>query len=83
MAWRKAAPGPAAGAWTELAGYAEEYAAAADRGEPGAAERLRAVESWLDMVRAGGGDPEVAELFVGFARDDRMMAGLRVRGGVA
>lgn len=71
MAWRKAAPGPAADAMAELAGYAEEYAAAAARGEPGAAVRLGGVLSWMDMIRVSGGEPEVIDLFVAFARDDR------------
>ncbi len=79
MAWRKAAAGPAADAVAELAGYAEEYAAAAARGDAGAAVRLGGVLSWMDMIRVSGGEPEVAELFLGFARDDRAW----LHGGVA
>lgn len=66
---RPAPTGPAA----ELAGYAAEYAAAAARGDGGAALRLRAVESWMDMLRIAGDEPEVGELFVAFARDDRAL----------
>ena len=72
---RPALTGPAA----ELAGYAAEYAAAAARGDGEAALRLRAVESWMDMLRIAGDDGGgVGELFVGFARDDRMIAGLHL-----
>jgi hypothetical protein len=61
--------GPAA----ELAGYAAQYEAAAARGIPGAAERLRAVRSWSAMLRLTGDDPAVGELFLAFARDDRVL----------
>ena len=54
----------------ELAAYAAEYAAMAGERDRSAAERLRAVRSWQDMLRAAGDDPEVGELFAGFARDD-------------
>jgi hypothetical protein len=54
----------------ELAGYAAEYAAEAGRGGQAAAERLRAVRSWQNMLRAAGDDPMVGELFTEFARDD-------------
>jgi hypothetical protein len=82
MAWRRGpAAGPAADAVAELAGYAEEYAVAAERGDTEAAGRLRAVLSWMDMLRVAGYDSEVGELFLAFARDDRVL--LQVRGGVA
>jgi hypothetical protein len=58
--------GPAA----ELQGYADECAAAAEQGDRQAAERLRAVLSWMDMLRVSGNDPDIGELFVAFARDD-------------
>jgi hypothetical protein len=69
--------GQLSGAAAELAGYAVEYEAAADRGTPGAAERLRAVRSWLAMLRMTGDDPAVGELFLAFARDDRGCLRLR------
>jgi hypothetical protein len=65
------------GAAAELAAYAAEYAPAAGRGDREAADRLRAVRSWQDMLRLSVDDPAVGELFVGFARDDRMLARLR------
>jgi hypothetical protein len=71
MAWRRAAGGPAAGAVAELEGYAERYAAAAGRGDRWAAERLVSVLSWIAMLRAAGGDREIADLFLEFARADR------------
>ena len=83
MAWRKAAAGPAAAAMAELGGYAEEYAAAAAVGEREAAERLSAVLSWMGMLRLAAYDSEVGELFLAFARDDRVLSRLRARGGVA
>jgi hypothetical protein len=57
----------------ELAEYAAEYAAEAERGDTAAAGRLRAVRSWQNMLRAAGDDPVVGELFVEFARDDRVL----------
>lgn len=70
MAWRRAAAGPAAAALAELEGYAAdcERAAATDTQ---AAQRLISVRSWIGMLRAAGGDPEIAELFLEFAREDR------------
>lgn len=50
-----------------------EYAAEAERGDTAAAGRLRAVRSWQNMLRAAGDDPVVGELFVEFARDDRVL----------
>lgn len=82
MAWRRAAPGPAADALAELADLAAEYAAAAQRGDRWAAEHLGAVLSWMDMVRLAGGDGAIADLFTGFARDDRAIW-VGLRGGVA
>ena len=57
----------------ELAGYAAEYQAAAVLGDRGAAERLRAVLSWMDMLHVAGDDSQVGELFAMFARSDREM----------
>jgi hypothetical protein len=57
----------------ELAGYAAGYAAEAGRGDAAAADRLRAVRSWQDMLRAAGDDPVVGELFAEFARDDHAL----------
>ena len=65
------------GAAAEFAGYAGEYQAAAVLGDREAAERLRAVLSWLDMLHAAGDDSPVGELFVMFARDDRELSRLR------
>ena len=81
VAWRKVGAGPAAGAVAELLGYAGEYERAAPTDEL-AAQRLASVWSWLSMLAAAGGDPEVADLFTEFARTDRAVW-LRVRGGVA
>jgi hypothetical protein len=68
---------PLTGPAAELAGYAGECEAAAVLGDGQAAERLRAVRSWMDMLRVSGDDPAVGALFVEFARDDRMLARLR------
>jgi hypothetical protein len=65
------------GAAAELAGYAAEYQAAAVLGDREAAGRLRSVLSWMDMLHAAGGDSQVGELFVAFARDDRALSRLR------
>jgi hypothetical protein len=54
-----------------LLAYEREYAAAAAAGDARAAERLVSVRSWRTMLRASGNDPEVAEFFAGFAREDR------------
>jgi hypothetical protein len=71
MAWRKAAAGPATGPAAELAALEAEAAAAAATGDERAVNLLRQVRSWLDMLAAAGGDREVAELFVIFAREGR------------
>ena len=72
MAWRKvAAAGPAAGAVAELLAYERDCAAAAAAGDARAAELLTSARSWLAMLRAAGGDPEVAEMLAAFAADDR------------
>jgi hypothetical protein len=68
---------PLSGAAAELAGWAAECEAAAVLGDDQAAERLRAVRSWMDMLRLSGDDPAVGALFVAFARDDWVPAGLR------
>jgi hypothetical protein len=65
--------GQLSGAAAELAGYAAQYQAAAERGDQAAAERLRAVRSWSAMLRMTGDDPAVGELFLAFARDDRAL----------
>jgi hypothetical protein len=62
VAWRKATAGPAAAALAELEACA---AAATD------AQRLASVRSWIGMLHAAGGDPEIAELLLVFAREDR------------
>ena len=82
MAWRRATGGPAAGAMAELGALAAEYAAAAERGDEWAAGHLGAVWSWMDMLRTARGDREIADLFLEFARGDRVMW-LGMRGGVA
>jgi hypothetical protein len=61
----------------ELAAYAAQCEAAAVLGDGQAAERLRAVRSWMDMLRVSGDDPDVGALFVAFVRDDWILAGLR------
>jgi hypothetical protein len=64
VAWRKAAGPPPGSAEAELLAYERACVAAGD------AERLAATRSWLSMLRAAGGDPEVGEMFVAFARED-------------
>jgi hypothetical protein len=54
----------------ELLACERECAAAAAGGDSWAAERLVSVRSWIDMLRAAGGDPEVAELLAVFAGED-------------
>jgi hypothetical protein len=68
---------PLTGAAAELAGYAAEYQAAAVLGDQEAAERLRAVLSWMDMLHIAGDDSQIGELFLAFARDDRVLSRLR------
>jgi hypothetical protein len=75
---RRRNPAVLSGAAAELAGYAAEYGAAAVLGDREAAERLRAVLSWMDMLHVAGNDSEVGELFLAFARDDRVLSRLRV-----
>ena len=60
---RTAEPPPGSAAGVLLA--CERAAAAA--GDDG---RLIQVRSWLRMLRAAGGDPEVGELLVAFALED-------------
>jgi hypothetical protein len=36
----------------------------------GDAQRLVQVRSWIHMLRVAGGDPQVGELLVAFARED-------------
>ena len=64
MARHKASGAPHGSAEGELAAYERACTAAWD------AERLAAVWSWQAMLRECGGDPEVGELFVAFARED-------------
>jgi hypothetical protein len=40
-----------------------------------AADRLVSARSWTGMLRAAGGDPEVAELLAAFAAYDRAQLG--------
>jgi len=53
-----------------LLAYEREYATAAAAGNAQAAGRLVSVRSWRAMLRASGNDPEVAEFFAVFARED-------------
>jgi hypothetical protein len=68
---RRTAEPPRDSAAGELLAYEREYSAAAAGGDARAAERLVSVRSWRAMLRAAGNDPEVAEFFAGFAREDR------------
>jgi hypothetical protein len=81
VAWRKAASGPAAAEVAEIAAYLDELEAAGPA-NAWAADRAICVQSWLAMIAAAGGDPDVAALFLEFARDDRR-EWLVMRGGVA
>jgi hypothetical protein len=65
VAWRKTAAYPAAAELAELEGYAAGYERAGDT------ERLAAVRSWIGMLHGAGGDPDLAELLLLFAREDR------------
>jgi hypothetical protein len=56
-------PAPGSAAWV-LADCEREAAAAGDAG------RLARVRSWIHTLRVAGGDPEVGELLVAFARED-------------
>ena len=71
MRRRRTAEPPRDSAAGVLLAYEREYAAAAAAGDARAAERLVSVRSWRAMLRAAGNDPEVAEFFAGFAREDR------------
>jgi hypothetical protein len=68
---RRAGEPPADSPAGELLAWERECAAAAAAGDSQAAERLVSVRSWLDMLRAAGNDPVIADLFAAFARDDR------------
>lgn len=60
MAWRKA-PGPPPGsAEAQIGQILGQFRDWRD---------VVAAESWLAMLRSVGGDPEVGELFVAFARE--------------
>jgi hypothetical protein len=65
-----AAAGAAGPAVAELLAYRDECERARDR------EGVAAARSWLEML-APEYDPEVAELFAGFTRDERMMREMR------
>lgn len=71
MRRRRTAEPPRDSAAGELLAFERECAAAAAAGNARAAERLASARSWLGMLRAAGGDPDVAELLAVFARDDR------------
>ena len=60
MAWRKT-PGPPPGsAESQIRQTLTDF---------GTWDDLAAAESWLAMLRSVGGDPEVGELFLAFARE--------------
>jgi hypothetical protein len=67
---RRTAEPPRDSAAGVLLAYEREYAAAAAAGDARAAGRLVSVRSWRAMLRASGNDPEVAEFFAVFARED-------------
>lgn len=64
MRRRSAADPPRDSATGVLLACEREAEAAGDDG------RLAAVRSWRAMLRAAGGDPQVGELLVAFARED-------------
>jgi hypothetical protein len=68
---RRTADPPADSAAGELLAWEADCAAAAAAGNTRAADRLVSARSWLDMLRAAGGDPDVAGLLAAFAREDR------------
>ena len=57
-------------AMTALIAHRDQWAAAAEAGVPGAAERLERAESSVYMLRLAHGDQETGELFLIFARED-------------
>lgn len=71
MRRRRTAGPPADSAAGELLAWERDCAAAAAAGNTRAADRLASARSWTGMLRAAGGDPDVAELLAVFARDDR------------
>jgi hypothetical protein len=62
---------PAAGPYAELLALEAEAAAAAAGGDEQAVALQRQVCSWLDMVAAAEGDPEIAGLFAIFASEGK------------
>jgi hypothetical protein len=80
VAWRKvtaAVAGPAGPAVAELLAFKAECEAAGD------AAGTAAARSWLDMLAAAGYHPQVADLFAGFAQDERAVRAMRARRGLA
>lgn len=71
MAWRKEREPAAGGPAAELAALEAEAAAAAAGGDVRAVNLLHQIHSHQDMLRDAGGDREIGELFVIFAREDR------------
>jgi hypothetical protein len=72
---RRTADPPCDLAAGELLAWEADCAAAA-AGNARAADRLVSARSWTSMLRAAGGDPEVAELLAAFAADDRAQLGV-------
>lgn len=70
MRRRRTAEPPRDSAAGVLLAYERKYAAGAAAGDARAAERLISVRSWRHMLSRAGNDPEVAEFFAGFARED-------------
>lgn len=76
MRRRRTAGPPRDSAAGELLAWERDCAAMAAAGDARAAERLVSARSWTAMLRAAGGDPEVAELLAAFAADDRAQPGV-------
>jgi hypothetical protein len=73
---RRTADPPCDLAAGELLAWKADCAAAAAAGNAQAADRLVSARAWTGMLRAAGGDPEVAELLAAFAADDRAQLGV-------
>ena len=76
MRRRRTADPPCGLAAGELLAWEADCATAAAAGNARAADRLVSARSWTGMLRAAGGDPEVAELLAAFAADDRAQLGV-------
>jgi hypothetical protein len=76
MRCRRTADPPCDLAAGELLAWEADCATAAAAGNARAADRLVSARSWTGMLRAAGGDPEVAELLAAFAADDRAQLGV-------